>query len=189
MTFGNGTTNPAYEFVGSGLVDLANGTADIPAGTNLALGGVSCTAGVTAANLNTLTDASDASALHYHGATTEAANTSALSVADVGYYSGADAISDTNTTAMATSLFAGVCLTSAASGTMVVAGTATVNYDGGIPAVNAPLYLSDTAGLVSSVAPTSGRVQAHVGIAAQAGVGAATGTVKMLIRPFLPIQT
>lgn len=68
MSLGNAATNPDYEFLGSGLVDLANGTADVPAGTSLSLGGVACTAGVTAANLNTLTDGSNADSLHTHAA-------------------------------------------------------------------------------------------------------------------------
>lgn len=64
---GNGTGNPSVTFLGTGLVDAANGTLDVPSGTSFKIGGVALTAaGFTAANVDDLLDGSDADALHTH---------------------------------------------------------------------------------------------------------------------------
>lgn len=68
MEFGNGTTNPDFEFLGTGLVDLANGSAELPEGTSISFGGTTGDVALTGANLNTLVAGadSDADALHTH---------------------------------------------------------------------------------------------------------------------------
>ncbi len=200
VEIGNATTNPGYEFLGSGLVDMANGTADIPAGASLSLGGVACDANVTAANLSSLVDGSNADSLHTHATTPSSQvqisglTTTGLADGDFGYASSADTMTKTDNATLAKSRLIGC--NEGTAGSMTVSGTienAKFTTDGGSPAVGSPVYLAaaadDTstgAGKLTATAPTSG-ILAEVGICLNNANYAGSKTAEVLLQVKTPV--
>jgi len=198
VEFGNATSNPDYEFLGSGLVDLANGTAEIPGGTSLTVGAVQCTAGVTGTNLNTLTDGSNADALHTHSGLSSSQvvvaglTTTGLADGDFGYVSANGTMTKTDATTEAKSYMFGANEGTASS--MTVGGVvenAKFTTDGGSPSAGDPVYLAlgtaDTgtgAGKLTATAPTTaGQYVAEVGICLDNSNYDASKTCEVLLRP------
>lgn len=199
MEFGNATTNPDYEFLGSGLVDMANGTVDLPEGASISFGGTAGDAALTGANLNTLVDGSNADALHTH-ANVEASQlvvssqtTAGFADGDFGYISANNTWTKTDAEAEASSVVAGV--NEGTAGTMTLPGAvieaAKFTTAGGSPSPGAEVYLAegsdDTstgAGKLTATAPsTAGSYVAPVGVCLDDANYAGSKTVKILFMP------
>jgi hypothetical protein len=177
LTFGN-ALNIAYEFVGTGLVDAANGTLDIPAGIKLLIGGSALTtASFTAANMTKLFDGSNCDALHVHAAGSSdisPIDTSGTTVGQVVYVSGASAVLAADANAIATGVPVGVTTVANAVGSLAARGKVTVNAEADVVAGDR-VYLSTTAGRVcrsgGAGAPSAaGDVWVGVGVALTAAV-------------------
>jgi hypothetical protein len=70
MEFGNATTNPDYEFLGSGDILAANGTLDVPSATSFKIGGSALTTSnwtATAVDIVLGDGTGNADAYHTHG--------------------------------------------------------------------------------------------------------------------------
>lgn len=95
-----------------------------------------------------------------------AADTSALSVGQVGFYSGNDALSAAEDSALASATFVGVCLTSAVAGTMVVSGLALCDFGVTVPSAGESAYVGDAAApgtLTNSATVATGTFVSEVG--------------------------
>ena len=167
MYFGNATNNPKFSFLGSGEIDADNGTLRIPSGANLYIGGTVGHASLTGANLNTLVNGGDASALHTHSSTTgqiTGQTTTGFTVAgEVGYISAASTwgLAVCNSTQSA----AYVSAAYVSSGVMERQIAQTLYCVTGLTITAGDMmYVSATAGQATNVAPsTSGQFVTKLG--------------------------
>jgi len=191
----NTSTNTMTLGGASLMVDASDGQLDVPDGTDFYINGTALTtANFTATNIDTLLNGSNADALHTHAssATTVAVDTTTnvLLDGDLGYLDAANRLDQAIATAISTAWVFGVAEDASEDEATIVGVIAAANIEASITiAALDRLYLSKTtAGTVTNVAPSSaGDVVAEVGIAMAAGTGAG-GTVKMLFRPYRPIE-
>jgi hypothetical protein len=153
---------------------------DIDLNLNFKINGVATGSGVTSANLDTLTDGSNADALHTHAAADSTdlalsftASGAVAAGAPVYVVSTSDnTVAEADASAIGTARLIGIAesaVSDAASGNITVAGFATIpgaQIDGGTFTRGEPVYLSETTGNLTSTAPsTSGARIYQVGIA------------------------
>jgi hypothetical protein len=178
---------------------MANGTADIPAGASLSIGGVACDAGVTAANVNTLVDGSNADSLHTHDSVESVSGltTTGLADGDFGYISSANTVLKTSSAAIGTALVMGVNEGTVSSMTTrhgSVIENAKFTTDGGSPSDGARCWLANAAddtstgaGKLTATVPTTG-VEAEAGLVLSNGNYVGSKTCKILFLPREPIE-
>lgn len=184
-TIGAGAT---LSTTGTGQINLPNN-----ASARFQVEGTSVGATVTAANFNTLTNGSNADALHTHSFTGGSSlvitglTTAGLATGDATYVSASNTLSKTSADAIGTARFFGVYTGTA--GSAQVAGVANITLNGANPSFGAPVFLETTGpnqGKVTATAPsTAGAVVAEVGITLATPGG---GVVTALLQPKAPIQ-
>lgn len=199
VNIGNAADNPAVNVLGSGAIDLANGTLDVPAGTSFKVGGVALvSSNWTAANIDKLLDGSNADSLHTHAAakqlTQDGLTTTGLADGDFGYISTADTLSKTDSAAIGTVRVIGA--NEGTAGSMTVGGVienAKFTTDGTSPGNGDPVYLAaaadDTstgAGKLTATAPTAG-VLAEVGICLNNANYVGSKTAEVLLQVKVPV--
>lgn len=197
----NGTTNMVYGAgtiivqAGSTLSTTSTGQINLPqnASARFQVEGVATTAGVTAANLNTLTDTSNADALHTHAGlpTVTGLTTTGVTTGLCGYISAANTMTLTDNLALVSSRFFGV--NTGTVGSMVTSGIIAAlkcTTAGGSPAsTGTPLFLAastdeaSAAGKVTATVPaTTGVYVAQVALTLDNANYAGSKTVKALIQ-------
>lgn len=167
ISFGNATFNNSVEFLGSGSVDMSNGSISIPSGASVSVGGSALSANFTQANIDeamlffantditaaeaeTLTDGSNADLLHTHAAVAASQlvvasqTTTGLADGDFGYVSAANTWTKTDADAIASAIVAGV--NEGTAGSMTLPGgiieAAKFTTAGGSPTHGAEVYLA-----------------------------------------------
>jgi len=171
----------------TGSWDFTGGSIDLP--TNFSVNNVATT-NMTAANLNTLSDGSNADALHSHagvasedvklpftasGAINDGAPVYIVTTAD-------DTIREADATVIGTGRIVGISeaeLANSATGYVIIQGFSTIpadRIDGGSFTRGAPVFLSENTGKLTSTRPTGSGVTVYQ-------VGLATTTTKMIIAP------
>lgn len=187
------TVNGAMALASGASFDGVLGTVTIPEQFSIGTGNAT-SANVTAANLNTLTGGSDASSLHTHGSVGNvvvALNTAANSLAagDVVCADPAAASQAKKADADASQATARVLGVVESAGKVTMAGLATSKFASGLspaPAIGEPVYLSQTAGVLTNVAPTVGAIS-EVGIVVDASAYAGSGTCLVALQIKAPI--
>jgi hypothetical protein len=182
---------------GTGTINLPNNVT-----TQFKIEGTAVGATVTAANLDTLTDGSNADALHTHtggggggsAVTITGLTTTGLSSGQAGYISSNDTLDPTDSSAIATARFYG--FNNGTAGSMIVAGEvadAQMTTDGGSPNAGDPVYLADAAddsntgaGKLTATPPVAG-VIAEVGIVRSNANYAGSKTCSIVIQVKPPI--
>lgn len=178
---------------GSGNINLPNnGT------SRFQIEGVSVGSTVTAANLNTLTNGSDATGLHYHTDVGSAGNvalsgltTTGVTTGFVGYVSANNTILKAKADSMSTAKVVGV--NSGTAGELEVAGAVDAQFVAGLTlAAGDFVYLSAaTAGQLTNVAPTTdGQVVLKVGVVLNttAYTGTAGDLANIVLQVGTPVQ-
>jgi hypothetical protein len=186
------TVNGAMSLAAGASFDGTDGTVDLPA--QFSIDGSAVSANVTAANLNTLTGGSDASSLHTHSgvpAVVVALNTSTNSLAagDVVCADSAAALTAAKADADASQKSARVLGVVESAGKVMVSGIIDAKFVGSLspaPALGEPVYLSQTAGLLTNVAPAAGAIS-EVGIIVDTGNYAGSTTCKVALQIKAPI--
>jgi len=171
ISLGNATTNPDLTFLGSGHVDLANGsnTLDIPLGDKLYINGVLVNeAAMTAANMKKLFDNSTVTT-HTHSGLGSATQTTVAGqtftsgpAAGMVYYGTATANQNTLTDADTVSKARARGVYNGVTGELVTGGVVTCNFTtaGGSPANGAVAYIAcateeaNAAGKLTATAPS-----------------------------------
>jgi hypothetical protein len=196
------TTHSANVIIatGSTLFTSGSGMINLPALFNIA--GSAVGAGVTAANLNTLTNSSNADALHTHtNVSASSITVSGLTTTNLtasgqfGYISANNTLSKTDSASLSTSRsfgsYGGVSGSMSTSGVINTAQFTTV---GGIPSAGSPVFLaaatddsSTGAGKLTATPPTSGII-AEVGICIDNSNYAGAKTCKILMQVKAPVQ-
>jgi len=138
-----------FQVRGDGRVDVSDGTLDVPAGTSYLINGTALTtANYTAANVDTLLDGSDASALHTHASAPamviSGLTTTAMAAANrIAYFSAADTVDDaladgTGIQSHAVGVYTGT------SGEIQTGGVVTIDFttDGGSPSNGDCVFLA-----------------------------------------------
>lgn len=187
------TVNGAMALASGASFDGVLGTVTIPEQFSIGTGNAT-SANVTAANLNTLTGGSDASSLHSHasaGGVVVALNTAANSLAagDVVCADPAAASQVKKADADASQASARVLGVVESAGKVTLGGLAASKFVGGLspaPAIGEPVYLSQTAGVLTNVAPTAGAIS-EVGIIVDASAYAGAGTCVVALQIKAPI--
>lgn len=187
------TVNGAMALASGASFDGVLGTVTIPEQFSIGTGNAT-SANVTAANLNTLTGGSDASSLHSHasaGGVVVALNTAANSLAagDVVCADPAAASQVKKADADASQASARVLGVVESAGKVTLGGLAASKFVGGLspaPAIGEPVYLSQTAGVLTNVAPTAGAIS-EVGIIVDASAYAGAGTCIVALQIKAPI--
>ena len=186
----------------STLGTTSSGNINLPQNANARFNieGAATTAGVTAANLNTLTDTSNADALHTHSAVAAGnlviagLTTTGLAAGDFGYISANGVLSLTNSAAAASSRMHGCNVGTV--GSMTVGGQVVAKFTtvGGSPSPGAPVFLANLAddtnagaGKLTATAPTTG-VVAEVGLCVNNSNYAGAKTTVVLLQPKAIIQ-
>lgn len=181
---------------GSGNINLPNNGS-----AKFQIEGVAVGATVTAANLDTLTDGSNADALHVHAAsaatvlTKSGLTTTGFATGDSGYISANNTVSKTDAAALSTSRFFGA--NAGTAGSMVVDGVLEMNFttDGGSPSPGAPVYLAlasadaaTGAGKLTATPPSgAGEVVMEVGLVVDNSNYAGSKTSLVLLQPKSPV--
>ena len=184
------TVNGAMSLASGASFDGTDGTVDLPA--QFSIDGSAVSANVTAANLNTLTGGSDASSLHTHSgvpAVVVALNTSTNSLAagDVVCADSAAALTAAKADADLSSKSARVLGVVESAGKVMVSGIIEAKFVGSLTvALGEPVYLSQTAGLLTNVAPAAGAIS-EVGIIVDTGSYAGSTTCKVALQIKAPI--
>jgi hypothetical protein len=180
------TVNGAMSLASGASFDGTAGTVDLPA--QFSIDGSAVSANVSAANLNTLTGGSDASALHSHKANAiDGLTTTGTVAGDVVYVSANDTVLKGDPTDINMSFILGVVT---AAGVVATSGRVAANFAASLspaPAAGKPCYLAAD-GKLTTVAPTSG-VIADVGIVLNASLYSTAGTceISLAIKPTIQL--
>lgn len=184
------TLNGAMTLAAGAAIDATAGSVDLPA--EFSIDGSAVSADVSAANLNTLTGGSDASSLHTHagaGAVIVSLNTAAngLAVGDVVCADPATALQAAKADADASTKSARVLGVVESAGKVMMSGLATAKFASGLTvALGEPVYLSQTAGLLTNVAPAAGAIS-EVGVIVDTSSYAGSTTCKIALQIKAPI--
>lgn len=189
---------------GATLATTGTGNVNLPqnASARFQIEGVATTATVTSANLTTLTNGSNADALHVHAAAVATSvdvtglTTTGLANGDFGYISAANTLTKTNSDAIASSRVFGANIGTAGSARVAgVISAAKFTTIGGSPGHGSPVFLApgteeaSASGKLTATAPaTAGQQIAEVGLCLDNSGYAGAKTASILLQPKTVIQ-